>query len=230
VKPKYGPLCVVGRIGKGGYNGGTEMEVCLGPKAAESRNGTIPRGDSCKAVNDLNAPFTARHQDPPWVKGHLLNQELGGPGNSENLTPLTQKANGKHKTAVELKIKAALAWCRQRAGDKETDPTAKALGTDKYFYGVYYKVTIKDDKGGFPRAYEKATDNAHKAVAAKMTCALYYVRRSKTGGEPPAKVDRPQTTDGRGKKVGAPELPSEVTIRCSEGIPAPAKRVRRGRR
>jgi hypothetical protein len=42
-----------------------------------------------------------------WIRGHLLNQKLGGPGFLKNLTPLTQTANSNHKTQVEALVKQA---------------------------------------------------------------------------------------------------------------------------
>ncbi len=44
-----------------------------------------------------------------YVKGHLLNENLGGPGNTwSNLTPLTQTANGDHKRQFENPVKQAV--------------------------------------------------------------------------------------------------------------------------
>jgi hypothetical protein len=42
-----------------------------------------------------------------WVKGHLQNQELGGLGESSNLTPLTHKANNAMSNHFEGKLKEA---------------------------------------------------------------------------------------------------------------------------
>lgn len=44
-----------------------------------------------------------------YVQGHLLNEELGGPGESKNLTPITQSANSEHLHAIEKKVKAAVS-------------------------------------------------------------------------------------------------------------------------
>jgi hypothetical protein len=44
-----------------------------------------------------------------YVKGHLLNENLDGPGNNwANLTPLTQQANSDHKTQFENPVKLAV--------------------------------------------------------------------------------------------------------------------------
>ncbi|MBV8645742.1 MAG: DNA/RNA non-specific endonuclease [Candidatus Eremiobacteraeota bacterium] len=43
------------------------------------------------------------------VQGHLLNNELGGPGNTmDNLTPITRSTNTTHFTKIEKDVKAAV--------------------------------------------------------------------------------------------------------------------------
>ncbi len=51
--------------------------------------------------------------DSDWVKGHLENDNLGGPGTSANLTPLTRKANGSYLGKVEAPVKKAIERLRQ---------------------------------------------------------------------------------------------------------------------
>ena len=41
------------------------------------------------------------------MRGHLLNEHLGGPGTKENLTPITKAANSRHHKEVEKLVKAA---------------------------------------------------------------------------------------------------------------------------
>ena len=36
-----------------------------------------------------------------WVQGHLLNRSMGGPGDLENLTPITKATNRRHRAQVE---------------------------------------------------------------------------------------------------------------------------------
>ena len=44
-----------------------------------------------------------------YIKGHLLNQNLGGPGDKvENITPLTYSANSNHLNAVEKQVKGVV--------------------------------------------------------------------------------------------------------------------------
>ena len=49
----------------------------------------------------LNKPVRANW----YVRGHLLNENLGGPGEQQNLTPITKIANNKHKQFAETEIK-----------------------------------------------------------------------------------------------------------------------------
>lgn len=44
-----------------------------------------------------------------YVKGHLLNHDLGGPGWALNLFPITHQANMRHCAEVELPVKSILA-------------------------------------------------------------------------------------------------------------------------
>jgi len=44
-----------------------------------------------------------------WVRGHLLNHNLGGPGEKRNMTPITKKTNSRHHALVEATVKAAQA-------------------------------------------------------------------------------------------------------------------------
>ena len=42
-----------------------------------------------------------------YVKGHLLNESIGGPGDWDNLTPLSRTGNSDHESQVESLVKAA---------------------------------------------------------------------------------------------------------------------------
>ena len=120
------------------YYGGTSMVVVLGPMAAESVNrGSKPQPNTPPTMTALHAAFGAH----AWIAGHLLNEELGGPGINKNLTPLTHQANMVHK-GYEAAIKKAVLKARARA---------KSHPADTFWYGVYYKVTVRTlGLGGAP--------------------------------------------------------------------------------
>lgn len=52
----------------------------------------------------------------PFVKGHLLNANLGGPGVPENLFPLTVAANNSQSALVEEPVKAGLLSLSRNLG------------------------------------------------------------------------------------------------------------------
>ncbi|MEV0650809.1 DNA/RNA non-specific endonuclease [Phytomonospora sp. NPDC050363] len=93
---QYGPL----------WNGsGTEMHAELHPKKVTE--GTVPSTVPpwWPAPGTPARAWTAGH----LVQGHLLNHNIGGPGNTmSNLTPLTRSANGQHHGKVEKTVKKAL--------------------------------------------------------------------------------------------------------------------------
>jgi hypothetical protein len=55
-----------------------------------------------------NAGNTGVPNDEKYIKGHLLNDHVGGPGESLNLFPITADANSNHLVFVEKFVKAQL--------------------------------------------------------------------------------------------------------------------------
>jgi hypothetical protein len=75
----------------------------------QKTKGSPPTSSMTDSYAILNA---RRQEDNPdasyYVKGHLLNEDLGGPGVWENLTPLSRKGNSDHESQVESLVKAAV--------------------------------------------------------------------------------------------------------------------------
>jgi hypothetical protein len=70
-------------------------------------HGSDPSVSNTSVYNDIN--MRKQGNGSYYVKGHLLNENLGGPGNTwSNLTPLTQGANGQHKNQFENAVKIAV--------------------------------------------------------------------------------------------------------------------------
>ncbi len=67
-----------------------------------------------------------------YIKGHLLNANIGGPASAENLFPITDKANGQHLNTVEAYIKTAVDAgyvCEYKLEVKNiSTPTANSVG------------------------------------------------------------------------------------------------------
>jgi hypothetical protein len=78
--------------------GGTEATASVLSK--KHPQGTPPR-DSAPIWKNL-APLVQRRN---YVQGHLLNENLGGPGRRFNLTPINKKANANHHAKIEAKVK-----------------------------------------------------------------------------------------------------------------------------
>jgi DNA uptake protein ComE-like DNA-binding protein len=72
----------------------------------------LKRPDGENPTSEANATFDALNarRDAPggvsyYIKGHLLNQKLGGPGGWRNLVPLSRKGNARHETQAEAIVK-----------------------------------------------------------------------------------------------------------------------------
>ena len=53
----------------------------------------------------LAAPGSGVSAESGYIRGHLLNDNLGGPGTPENLFPITSNANAQHLSGVERQVK-----------------------------------------------------------------------------------------------------------------------------
>lgn len=79
---------------------GVEMEaVVLGPDH--------PSGSGPSGQDDLMGRLVTNSgdSDQRYIKGHLLNDQVGGVGLPQNLFPITSRANGEHEATVENKVK-----------------------------------------------------------------------------------------------------------------------------
>ncbi|HLP54709.1 MAG TPA: DNA/RNA non-specific endonuclease [Fluviicola sp.] len=82
---------------------GVEMEATLlGP---DHKQGTPPQsGAQKKLMNKLPTDPKFDNQNK-YVRGHLLNDNLGGEGKPYNLFPITANANKEHERVIESKVK-----------------------------------------------------------------------------------------------------------------------------
>ena len=117
-----------------GKDGGSSMTVVLGPYAGESTNyGSAPANNTPSVMRKLLDEFGAYG----WIAGHLLNDNLGGHGGAQNLTPLTTAGNKNHLTGCETLIKNTIEKAAGRARNNRGD---------EYWFGVDYEVKVSDDK------------------------------------------------------------------------------------
>ena len=87
---------------------GTDMHVYIdGANDKDLNKGSPPSVvPNWWPTSGAAAPYLSQYA----VQGHLLNQDLGGPGNTmENLAPITRSTNTTHFTNIEKAVKTAVA-------------------------------------------------------------------------------------------------------------------------
>lgn len=146
------PASIIQYGGTDGRGGGKYAEAVLLSNAHPPGN---PPGDNAPiwdGLGDLGAGKGKKVRQSHYVQGHLLNHNLGGPGLRFNLTPITKRANNKHKAEVETTLKSEV---NKKNGKK-----------------VYYKVTAlaAPPKGSNPRLAElKQKQTGRKALGKDLT-------------------------------------------------------------
>jgi len=87
----------------GGDQVGVAMEAFpLGPEHLQG--GPPKSGVQSKLMNMLPTDPGLSNPDK-YIRGHLLNDNLGGPGDAYNLFPITGNANKEHEKVIESKVK-----------------------------------------------------------------------------------------------------------------------------
>ena len=82
---------------------GMEMKVdWLGPNPPA---GTPPEPSVHSKLMDLLITDPTERSPDKYIRGHLLNEHLGGRGNAENMFPITGNANSQHLHSTEKKVK-----------------------------------------------------------------------------------------------------------------------------
>jgi hypothetical protein len=152
------------------FEGGTSVRADLGPAAGLTTNyGSGPSRGQCSAVESLNAAVYGGHS---WIKGHLLNDNLGGQGVSKNLTPMTHHANMAYK-AFEASIKNAIAVCFHQGQFEYVDR----------WYGVRVAIDVVGQQ------WPGAPDAAGRAVAQHVVTTADYIE--KVGAAAPVVIPQP---------------------------------------
>lgn len=70
-------------------------------------NGSAPSQAAHPVYDDLNLRKTSTGASY-YIRGHLRNQQLGGPGSWDNMIPLSRSGNAQHESKVENAVKRAL--------------------------------------------------------------------------------------------------------------------------
>jgi hypothetical protein len=101
--PKYGPPA-----SPSGWGSGMVILSLAKPKVGSKPTVNNPKFQDLNIRRHGNA--TSSSDASYYILGHLLNENLGGPGNTwSNLTPLSRSGNAQHVTQVEDEVKKAAA-------------------------------------------------------------------------------------------------------------------------
>ncbi len=110
---------------------------------------------------------------PRYIAGHLLNDNMGGRGENQNLTVLSSDANKRHR-GVEGKVKALAQIADQiRPGSR--------LGDSRYQHGAEYTVTVLPPSPSGSVPY----DPSEKKLASGLEITLKPIRKDIAGNNHP---------------------------------------------
>jgi len=111
--------------------------------------GSEPRSNALSEVKSKLITDPNQRARSKYIKGHLLNHHIGGPGTAENMYPITGQANKKHNTKVEETVKD---WVLNK------------------HYWVYYSVQVSGISEHIPYPNQKHPENW---VNASFQCYAY---------------------------------------------------------
>jgi hypothetical protein len=126
------------------------VSMVIEPLTSDHEEGSDPGGTAPGVWNQVNA--VTRDGVRLYVRGHLLNEKLGGKGEERNLTPITYRSNAAHERNVESKLKNALA-----------------PGSDRIFH---YEVKAMP-AAGFPTPLPKGVDPAETKLTRGFEATWY---------------------------------------------------------
>ena len=116
---------------------GTSM--IANPIGPNHPQGGPPKSSSQKDLMSKLGTKKSNDSEEKYIKGHLLNDNIGGPGVDENLFPLTARANRQHHDEVEAQVKQ---W----------------VNVNNYW--VYYSVEVKNIKSKLDESRDENYVNA----------------------------------------------------------------------
>lgn len=173
---KGNPASVIEYGGTDGLGGGVEAKA--NPLTEKHPQGTTPR-DSAQIWQDLanlGKGLGISVRQKYYVQGHLLNENLGGPGMRFNLTPITKAANNAHKSAVETEIKKLVN------DDKEVvSYTVKALAGPPKGKNPRLKELRAKSKLNKAEQEEMASLQALQKLASGFKCTAYVLGKDSSG-------------------------------------------------
>jgi len=100
------PNSYAGGVNTGVNAAGFGISMNIKPLTNQNRpSGSPPTSAINPTYADLNERRHSAGGSSYYIKGHLLNEKLGGPGGWENLTPLSREGNAQHEVRIESLVK-----------------------------------------------------------------------------------------------------------------------------
>ena len=87
------------------------MEMTIDWLGAKHKEGSPPKSGVQTKLTELLVTDPGESSESKFIRGHLLNEHLGGEGDANNLFPLTGNANSQHLHSTETIIKN---WVKQK--------------------------------------------------------------------------------------------------------------------
>jgi len=136
----------------GGDTVGVAMTVdWLGPNPAP---GTKPESGAQANLMGLLVTDPSKRSTAKFIRGHLLNEHLGGLGNAENMFPITGNANSQHLHSTETRVKRWLKktdrwiWYEVKVTNISSKLDAGPKSPDNYVESVFAcQAKLKDGEG-----------------------------------------------------------------------------------
>jgi hypothetical protein len=139
----------------GGSSVATRMTIDWLDKKYASKHGGPPKASALGVVMGKLTTDPGENSEDKYVKGHLLNENLGGQGDESNLFPITAIANSRHLHSTETKIKGWISKPNQ---------------------WVWYEVKVDEVQAEFPKPKTKSKLNF---IDATFNC--YAVLKDESG-------------------------------------------------
>ncbi|TNC22749.1 RHS repeat-associated core domain-containing protein [Amycolatopsis alkalitolerans] len=150
--------------GRGKHSGGSKPQPGQNTDVIElnkaAREGKL-NPQLQKQIDDMKAAGNGKDGDgSAFIRGHLRNDNLGGPGLSPNLTPLSSTANKNMSGSFEEPLKKVDNWLKtSRGGDGGTLPSHQALA---HRWGEDGAKTIRNDLENLHAEYKVEVSNETK--------------------------------------------------------------------
>ena len=135
-------------------------------------NGSGPDTSAKHAVYD-KIDFRQKGGGSYYIRGHLINDNLGGPGKWNNMTALSRTANHEHEEKVESKVKAAFnigAVVRYKVTASGNQNVKKVTAADKDKFPK-----IADFATALP--YLEQITEAESKIPTSISCEAYTMKK-----------------------------------------------------